>query len=434
MADLLTRRGFLAGAAAFAAAGDRHAGDAAPSSCSYFDPALAQAARAKAVAAGRCETLWRASGGRHPSPADVVDEISVFGKGGWATRYPADVRKGLDFLMPAGWDEAWRFPSLSAAPPQRLRDLRSRLVDGGWHGLSLRTPRSDEESTKRRLAESAEAGAVSWVVADEQGRRDLEWLGRLRKLRDECCPGLMVECEISLDDGEGMVKDLLETVDIVRIGARGRQDFLRSLADCARAVGRSGGRTLLNVGDHVFAGAALGHALGITRYLADGATAVQRAVRWQELSPAFGESPENRTLVGADGSIARGLPQPLVTSPGGAGVPSVLSARSPNGCLSVCATTPQAAVVIDAPLEKGASLGIFGEFASITLRLGATVGERPRMVLAADLAGGCAENVLANVRFGNGRMTLDGTQLSRLGRKRNRRGDNSPPAVLVRLA
>lgn len=434
MAELLTRRGFLTGATAFVAVRDCPAGGVAPSSCSYFDPVLAQAARAKAIVAGRCETLWRSSGGRHPSPADIVDEISVFGQAGWAVRYPADVRKSLNFLMPEGWEEPWRFPSLSAAAPQRLRELRSRFVDGGWRGLCLRAPRSDEESTKRRLAESAAAGVVSWVVADEKGGLDIDWLRRLRKLRDECCPGLKVECEIAQNDGDGLAGGLLEAVDVVRIGARGRQDFLHGLASCARAVGRCGSRTLLNVGDHVFAGAALGHAIGVTRYLADGAMAVRRAVRWQELSPAFGESPEDRTLVGADGSIARGIPPPVATSPSGVSVPVVLSARSPNGFLSVYATTPQAAVVLDAALEKGVALGVFGEFAAVTLRLGATIGERPRMVLASDLAGGYAENVLANVRFGNGRMTLDGTHLARLGRKCNRRGDSSPPAVLVRLA
>lgn len=432
---MLTRRGFLTGVAAFAAARDCSAGDTAPLPCSYFDPVLAQAARAKAVVARRCETLWRDSGGRHPSPADVVDEIAVFGSAGWVVRYPADVRKSLNFLMPAGWEDPWRFPSLSSLTSQRLCELRNRLVDGGWHGLSLRVLRSDAESTKRRLAESAAAGVVSWVVADEKGGCDFKWLGHLRRLRDECYPGLKVECEIVRDDGEAQIGGLLETVDIVRIGARGRQDFLRSLADCARAVGRCGSRALLNVGDHVFAGATLGHALGITRYLADGAMAVRRAVRWQELSPAFGESPESRTLVRADGSIVRGLPQSLVTSSSGTNtIPIVLSARNPNGCLSVCATTPQTSVAIDATLKRGVAFGVFGEFESVTLRHGANGGERPRMVLASDLAGGYAENVMANVRFNGGQMTLDGAHLARLGRKCNRKGDNSPPAVLIRLA
>ena len=430
----LTRRSFLIGAAAFAGARDAWTETASAdmpvgTHSSYFDTRLAQVARLRAIRAGRAETLFSKDRLAKMAPRDTFDEISVFGSAGWAVRYPETVRKNLNFVLEDVCCEAVRFPACTGSQTERLQAIVKKLKDGGWRGACLRvTSLTDEEKTKRLLADCAAAGIDTWLF-DGLGEDGCIPLGQgFADWRKVCHPALKLERPFSATD-----LGLFKTSDAVRVTAIEASQFLRDLLSCTSSAEGCGRRVFLNTGDFVYEGAALGHAFGVTRYLADGAVAVRRAVHWQELAPAFAAESATRSLVGSAGSLARGgVPLPQARAADGSPA-CVLAAKNPNGALAVCARTPQADVAWDVALEPGVSLGVFGELKSLTLRCATKDGARPKKIFAADLAGGYPANVVANVVFRDGRLTFDGAQLARLGRKCNRKGDDSPPAVLIRL-
>ena len=432
-----TRRSFLWGAAAFALSRDAWAapaGAAAKASAvacpSYFDTRLAQVARLRAIRAGRAETLFPKDRLAQMTPCDAFDEISVFGSAGWAVRYSESVRKDLNFVLEGACCDAAHFPSFAGSSAERLRAIVKKLKDGGWRGACLRvTSLADAERTKRLISDCAAAGIDAWL-SDDLGADGCFPLGQgFADWRQARHPALKLErpfCATNLE--------LFATSDVVRVTALEASQFLRDLSSCTSRAEECGRRVFLNTGDFLYEGAALGHAFGVTRYLADGSAAVRRAVHWQTLAPAFAVEPGLQTRVGTAGSLARGgIPLPRATTADGSPA-CVLAAKNPNGALSVCSRTPQADVELDAALKPGAWLGVFGELKSLTLRCAAKGGGRPEKILVSDLAGGYPENVTANVAFpGGGRMTFDGAHLARLGRKCNRKGDDSPPAVLIRV-
>ena len=432
-----TRRSFLIGAAAFAGSRDVWAASApaaanAPAgTCpSYFDTRLAQVARLRAIRAGRAETLFPKDRLAQMSPGDTFDEISVFGSAGWAVRYPEAVRQQLNFVLEDACCDAVRFPSFAGSQAERLQAIVKKLKDGGWRGACLRvTSLADAEKTKRMLSDCATAGIDAWLF-DDLGADGCIPLGQgFADGRQACHPALKVERPFVATN-----RDLFATSDVVRVTALEASQFLRDLSSVMASAEACGRRVFLNTGDFLYEGAALGHAFGVTRYLADGAAAVRRAVHWQSLAPAFAVAPGSRTLVGSAGSLVRGgvpLPQAMAAD----GSPAcVLAAKNPNGALSLCSRTPQADVAWDVVLEPGVSLGVFGALKSLTVRFATKDGGRPKKILVADLAGGYPANVVANVVCRDGRLTFDGAHLARLGRKCNRKGDDSPSAVLIRCA
>lgn len=434
---VLTRRSFLVGATAFAGTRELWAASAASpatpagGACpSYFDTRLAQVARLRAIRAGRVETLFPQERLARMTPRDTFDEISVFGSAGWAVRYPEVVRRQLNFVLEDVCCEAARFPACTGTRAERLRAIVKRLKDGGWRGACLRvTGRTDAEETKRLLSDCAAAGIDAWLL-DDPGEGGSLPLGRgFADWRQACHPGLEVERPFVATN-----RDLFAASDVVRVTAVEASQFLRDLSSCTSRAAGCGRRVRLNTGDFVFEGAALGHAFGVTRYLADGSAAVRRAVRWQTIAPAFAVDANSRELVGPAGSLARGgIALPKATTADGSPA-CVLAAKSPNGALAVCSRTPQADVELDAALEPGVPLGVFGALKSLTVRLATPGGARLQKVLVSDLAGGYPANVVANVVCRDGRLTFDGAHLARFGRKCNRKGDDSPPAVLIRCA
>ncbi len=239
---------------------------------------------------------------------------------------------------------------------------------------------------------------------------------------------------------------------------------LERVAAFSELIDRNGFGTMLNVEDTPTLGAVLGHAFGVMRSGGDLAE-VDRAVAWQAIAPAFGGRADFRTAFSgetltdewryargegwfeavweklvyqkAPAVIARGTALAEVR-PREAERPYVLSGRHPNGALAVGTMprlvggrkwTPVADVSLEEEVRAGMPLAVFGEVGSLTLRDG---GPKAR-VFARDLAGGEAEDITAACARHDGRLTLPGDVLGRIGRSAAP-GDSSSPGTLVVLS
>lgn len=89
--------------------------------------------------------------------------------------------------------------------------------------------------------------------------------------------------------------------------------------------------------------------------------------------------------------------------------------------------TPLADISLDAALEHGTQLGVFGDVKSVTLRDG-TAG---RPVFAMDLAGGRMHDITDVCHRTDGYITISGERLSAVGREMNADGDCSSPGVEI---
>lgn len=463
---------------------------------------------AKAAGVQR-ETLFPGDQGL-PDARDVIDERSLFGQTGWASLYP-ESRNALYLVLDDGWDvgyglDPWgkgdmpkfgthllnelRFPSLRGTAAERLRQLNNRIRECGWRGAGIwvacqcqgetqekhRSDLQTREELKRKLSESAEAGIDYWKV--DWGIRDLdsEFRVLMSELRDSYHPELHIEHK-PLYGQPILPEDFEETADCsFNRAVLGTNDILRTydvlppldhvstlarIAAYSQVIDRIGSRSLINVEDEVYMGAALGHTFGVMRSDGTLTTEVLRAVRWQESSPAFGGDAPVRTLVSKDrlvdecryadtvwyspargrvmsqrapAVIARGLPLPEVRVMSGER-PFVVASRNPNGATAVC-VVPRVAqgkekqlpdIALDYSAGSGAPLAVFGFVRSMSVKDERRVGT----VLAADLADGEWHDITASVSRANGRMVLDGTVLNQIGRENNPKGDSSSPGVKI---
>lgn len=311
-----------------------------------------------------------------PGCRDNLDERTVFGKNGWArTQYPS-VRGELNFLLDDGWDVDYgfnpyehthkfgslilnerRFPSIKGTPAERLRELRRRLQDLGWHGLGLwvacQAPGESWshwepdavwlEDLKRKLAWCGEAD-VGYLKVD-WGARDwnIPYRVKMSELAKELCPNTLIEHALTwgipLNGSCKVKKDGKETVEFANNGrSKGHEWFegrfrkgateLMKCADAFRiydltapiynptAIERTllllqmaeetGGHALINVEDVEYLGAALGCPLGVMRSRAvkdpnplriySRCDEADRAVAWLRLAPAFGARKDYPTI------------------------------------------------------------------------------------------------------------------------------------------
>ena len=237
-------------------------------------------------------------------------------------------------------------------------------------------------------------------------------------------------------------------------------------------IEKSGSRTLVSAEDAVYAGAALGCAFGVMRsslqttdshrwptFPSRRLREVDRAVRWERLAPAFAPTADDKiswsgevlfdswsfgpgeywyapicgkeVRQGAPAVVARGMGLPEVRADGER--PFVLSARNPNGALSVAAlpriagersVTPPADVIIDADLTPETPLGVFGEMKTLSLRASCQ-----RRLFAQDLAGGAVHDITAAAYFTEGKVVLSGNALAAIGKETD--SDESLPGTLV---
>ena len=276
-------------------------------------------------------------------------------------------------------------------------------------------------------------------------------------------------------------EELLKFSDVFRIYDMTEPIFTTQAIErtqvLARLAEQVGGSCYINVEDVPYLGAALGQTLGIMRapiwpeakgkdvtHRREATGEVTRAVAWQRLAPPFrsrGDWPTRRTDATLTDSWTftkddtwfkavhgQTIPQtaPAVTTRGlkdfptvrdaGEGVPFVCAMRHPNGALAVAALPrlddakgyrhPAADVYVPADAAD-VPVGVLGRFHSLTFDL-------PRgksRVRARDLAGTTDHDITAQCVFENGRVTLPGDVLARIGTEAI--GDLSQPGALVSI-
>jgi hypothetical protein len=423
--------------------------------------------------------------------ADQMIEANLFGSGknqNWLGFYPA-IRADLTFLLDDAFDfplggghnhptrgsielDAGRFPSYSGTPAERLAKLSKDVKAKGWRDLGLwicnsrpnvdELPIDSETYWSERLRWSQEAGVGSWKV---------DWgigiPGKPLWKYKTTAKGRAIAPDVWLEGGNQ--GDLYRTYDVA---------ITVSIPETIRRIGvfldkpDANDRRLISCEDEVYIGAGTGSCYGVMRHpLADPMPngkpdeffkpsfrdvkrridEVTRAVRWHRIAQPFpkGDAAIVDTVLLTDAKskpaparIARGgLPLPTVSMPMGGEPPYVLCCRHPTGEIAVASiprhltsngrnqvVMPLADVTVEAGVLAG-PIGIFGEFANLTLRTTSDLaGKRIR---AQDLAGDTPVDITAEVTIERGALTIPGAVLKRVGLMAATAGDLSDPGLVL---
>jgi len=423
--------------------------------------------------------------------ADQMIEANLFGSGknqNWLGFYP-EIRGDLTFLLDDAFDfplggghnhptrgsielDGGRFPSYTGTPAERLAKLSKDVKARGWRDLGLwicnsrpnveELPIDSETYWTERLTWSQQAGIGSWKVDWGIGMPGKPlWKYKTTAKGRAAAPDVWLEA--------GNQGDLYRTYDVA---------ITVAIPETLRRIGvfldkpDPNDRRLISCEDEVYIGAGTGSCYGVMRHplvdpMPNGKSdkffkpsfrdvkrridEVIRAVRWHRIAQPFPKG--DAALVDpvlltdanskpAPARIARGgLPLPTVTMPTGGEPPYVVCCRHPTGEIAVASIprhltingrnqvmTPLADVTIAAGVLSGA-IGIFGEFASLTLRTTSDLaGKRIR---AQDLAGDTPVDITAEVQIGTGTLMIPGAVLKRVGLMAAKPGDLSDPGVIL---
>ncbi len=214
---------------------------------------------------------------------------------------------------------------------------------------------------------------------------------------------------------------------------------------------------IINIEDEMYIGAALGCSLGVMKHEAfrtlDADKPAQtecawdsviRAIRWQRIAPPFSvHTSENHAsgeyltdreefhqtswpnlqgvhAASAPAALSRNCPLPRVTSAGEK--PFVLASRHPDGAFAIGTMprtapgrqsfTPPASVEAD-EVSADASIGVFGRFASLTLRFNRPI-EGKRFYMQ-DLLSDEADEITHEVKVNGHVLTIPGEIITRIG-------------------
>jgi hypothetical protein len=374
-----------------------------------------------------------------------------------------------------------RFPSYTGTPEERLAKLNRDIRARGWRSVGLwvhsgrakaRTDQQvgEEEYWAERMRWCKAAGVDYWKVDwGAMGDRDVwrlnEWARRANTdLWIEHGGGAKATGErVWLADRIGVWR----TYD-VSPGAAVPETIRRVAVALRHPREDNSTAALINCEDEPYIGAGLGCVYGVMRHPLIGnmpngkpdrwfrpefrdlkrrIDEVTRAVRWHRIAHPFGLSgrelvdpvllKESPAAAGAPARIARGgLPLPTVSVPAGRRPPFVLCSRHPDGEIAVTTVdsdtkTPSAAQA-DVTLEVGElnrPVGIFGRYGSLTLvTTGLPAGKR---ILAQDLAGKTPVDITAEVRISDGRLTIPGAVIERVGLMAAKPGDISDPGLVL---
>ncbi len=423
--------------------------------------------------------------------ADMMVEANLFGTGSnqnWLGFY-LEVRGDMTFLLDDAFDfplggghnhprrgsvelDPARFPSYKGTPAERLAQLSKDVKARGWRDLGLwicnSRPNVDglpiDSGTYwcERLAWSQQAGIGSWKVDWGIGIPGKPlWKFKVTPKARVAAPDVWIEF--------GTQGDIYRTYD-VNITVSIPETIRRIAAFLSKQD--TNDRRLINCEDEVYIGAGTGSSFGIMRHPLTGnmpngkpdsffvahfrdvkhrMDEVTRAVRWHRIAQPFPKGDaavvDGATLTDfkskpAPARIARGgLALPTVTMADGREPPYVLCCRHPDGEVAV-ATIPRNLGVngrasltfplADVTLEVGElnrPVGVFGEYASLTLLTkGALAGKR---ILAQDLAGKTPVDITGEVKIADGRLTIPGGVIRRVGLVAARPCDISDPGLVL---
>lgn len=272
------------------------------------------------------------------------------------------------------------------------------------------------------------------------------------------------------------ISDYFRTYDVM--DEFSKPTTLDRLSDLLLADLPKGG-AVINIEDEPYIGAALGGSLGIMRHpnwpdhedmpagLHRRWNETERAVLWQRMAPPFGlglveeqaseerlnnfwhynRNPEDWPYVGeetvvqsAPAVLSRNMPLPLVREPEGIPPHAVASVHPHTGACAVGTFARtfegrfwelrRAEVEIEAA-GAGAPVGIFGEYAALTIRFPENL--EGRRVLLQDLLGNEAADVTGSVSLKENSVTLPGGLIHEAGTAAGSPGDISEPGCVLRV-
>ena len=461
---------------------------------------------------------------KNESARCFINEDLIFSENGMAFEFEA-IRDDLFFILDDGWDVPYgvhpetqmsefgslilnedRFPSFDGMPQERLKKLNEKIKSLGWKGAGLWiaaqgqgetwenqfSPEKEEEYWRERLRWSRFADIRYWKVDWGTHCGGAAFREKLTRLGREEFPELLIEhclCIPPLNKNGGRFPGFTGPEfnthdDVVKIFTN--SDVFRSyditvplsaattfdrVADLLKIQMTGEALGIINCEDEVYLAAALGFAVGTlcstvgikTPKKLDG---VVRAVKWQRIAPAFGNSagvdcytgdnivfdsyffkPGDTWYAEAIGKeiyqgcpavISRGIPLPHVS-----GflekAPLVVAARNPNGAVSI-ATLPRTTFeyretpLSDIELEVGTvnvPIGVFGRYGQLTLVFDRSVNSKT--IYAQDLTGYTVHDITNAVTVCNNRIIIPGKLINKIGLNAVSNGDVSEPGLVIVL-
>lgn len=386
-----------------------------------------------------------------------------------------------------------RFPGFTGNAAERMKKLVSAVKAKGWKGLggwvcaqeaTLENQVNAQDYWKQRVIAANNAGFSYWKV--DWGKQDNNgnWRKMLTQLGHTYAPQLTVEHAMK---GQFTIfSDAYRTYDVENIIAQ--PTTIDRIAKLLQYKAEGDAKGIINCEDEPYIAAGLGCAIGVMRHPFTGnlpngtidfvfppvgrniklrVDEVVRAVRWHRIAEPFGVGTntyaiDNTTLqdwwivgyrdtwgsakvgdtlkASAPARISRGLPLPQITNKA-ANPPFVLSSLYPNGAVAIATigrgikrdyVTEKVDVVQQVPGINNA-IGIFGDYASLTLVLPAGATLKGYKVLAQDLAGETPVDITNKITIKNNRIIIPGEVIRQAGLSAKTSGDLSDPGLVVRF-
>ena len=352
---------------------------------------------------------------------------------------------------------------------------------------------SVESYWTKRMQAAQNAGFAYWKVDWGKKATDAQFRKQLTALAKQHAPDLLVEHamipEIIPES------DCFRTYDVPAIGSIPMtMEKLSALAATPPAVenraglincedevymAAAGGYTM-GVMRHPYAGAfpdgkADMSFPAVHRNLKSKMFEVVRAVRWHRIAPAFDagygitnvseqrltdtwqfknyneeleqwwlsmplkEHIENDMLtLTAPAAIARNTQLPKITADSDGLIPYTVCSYNPNGTYGIMTagrTLGRSYYIpkcnIEVNIENATTIGVFGEYQSLTLRFDSSA---PIKVYMQDLADDCAYDITQDISTQNHQITIPGELISRIGTSVQPEGDTSEPGVLIHFS
>lgn len=352
---------------------------------------------------------------------------------------------------------------------------------------------SAEEYWTEKIKEAEKSGFAYWKVDWGSKAGNCEYRKMLTEKAAEIAPELTVEHalipEIIPD------ADVFRTYDVPAIMSIPMT--MEKLCDIfAMNLQDGSGAGIVNCEDEVYIAAAGGFSMGIMRHPYTGAFTdgnadmsfpdihrnlkskmfeIVRAVRWHRIAPTFGvcegdvavddtlltdtwefadknseieawwfgnkliaDSMDGDTVIkSAPAQIARNCAPAEVLPDENGNVPYIISAKNPNGAFSVATLGRTLGRIYEIPkcrvsVDSGNAdiIAIFGEYKSITIK---TDFDEIKTVYMQDLAGDTAYDIGDEITEENGKITISGEIIKKIGTEAQPADDTSEPGVLIKI-
>jgi hypothetical protein len=387
-----------------------------------------------------------------------------------------------------------RFPTFTGSPAARLSKLVDSIKTTGWKGLggwicaqeaAIVGKVDPVEYWIERLQAADEAGFAYWKVDWGKQSRNLEWRKMLTNLGHTHAPNLVIEHALNAKPLE--FSDAYRTYDVENIIAQPLT--IRRVAGLLKYKAQGKAKGIINCEDEPYIAAGLGCAIGVMRHpfvgqlpnntqdfafppvgrdIKNRLDEVIRGVRWHRIAAPFGVGSTSYCIdstvlndywvleeketwlksrnVGdtiresAPARVSRALPLAkilnTVDNP-----PFVLSSLYPNGAVAIVTIGRgidheyiTERVHVEQNIESiEHPIGIFGDFASLTLIVPGKIKAADYTVFGQDLAGDVPVDITSDIRLMGNKITIPGNVIREIGLSAASEGDLSDPGLVLKL-